>query len=43
MTIVHGGEKAYMLGRVNDFSHVNKLGIVGLEYDAGLAQRIWGP
>ena len=33
MTIVHGGEEAYMLERVNDFSHVNKLGIVGLEYD----------
>ena len=33
MTIVHGGEKAYMLETVNDSSHVNKLGIVGLEYD----------
>ena len=26
MAIVHGGEMAYMLERVNDFSHVNKLG-----------------
>ena len=26
MMIVHGGEKAYMLEKVNDFSHVNKLG-----------------
>ena len=33
MAIVHGGEMAYMLERVNDFSHVNKLGIVDLEYD----------
>ena len=33
MAIVHSGEMAYMLERVNDFSHVYKLGIVGLKYD----------
>ena len=39
MAIVHGGEMAYMLERVNDSSHVNKLGIVGLEYDGHFSEE----